>query len=98
MSFSVIVREERIIIVNFFIIMKRVPRARGRIIQLDCSVKFHFFSPQFIDGKPTTNKMAVISYGEHTHPPPPPNKIPQLIKDEIVRAVKAYEVAEATAR
>jgi hypothetical protein len=42
--------------------------------------------------------MAVISYGEHTHPPPPPNKIPQLIKDEIVRAVKAYGVAEATAR
>jgi hypothetical protein len=29
MLFSVIVREERIIIVNFFIIMKRVPLVRG---------------------------------------------------------------------
>lgn len=42
--------------------------------------------------------MAVISYGEHTHPPPPPRKIPQLIKDELIRAVKIYGVAEATAR
>jgi len=42
--------------------------------------------------------MAILSYGEHTHPPPPPRKIPETVKNELLRVVKAYGAAEATAR
>jgi len=74
-------------------------RKRGQIVQMTCEVKFHFFSPIFNnDGQPSTNHMAILSYGEHTHPPPPPRKIPANVKDELIRVVKAFGAAEATAR
>ena len=74
-------------------------RKKGNILQLPCEVKFHFFTPIFNkDGKPSVNQMAVISYGEHSHPPPPPRKIPSQVKDELLKLVKAFGAAEVTAR
>jgi len=73
-------------------------RAQGKLIQLKCDVKYHFFTPLFVNGKASTNKLAIICYGEHTHPPPPPRKIPAAVKDKFVTAVRAFGVGEATAR
>ena len=73
-------------------------REQGKLIQLTCSVKFHFFTPVFVNNKPSTNQMAIVCYGEHTHPPPPPRKIPIDVKDRFLKAVYAFGVAEATAR
>ena len=42
--------------------------------------------------------MAIISYGEHSHPPPPPRKIPALVRDQLIRAIREFGAAEATAR
>src|SRR5271170_7549857 len=74
-------------------------RKKGNILQLPCEVKFHFFTPIFDkDGKSSVNQMAVISYGEHSHPPPPPRKIPRQVKDELIKVIQAFGAAEATAR
>jgi len=71
---------------------------KGKIIQLSCSVKFHFFTPTFIHGIPSTKYMAIISYGVHQHPPPPAHRIPPQIQERLLTAVKAFGVGEATAR
>src|SRR5271170_1852150 len=73
-------------------------RRRGQIIQLPCEVKFHIFTPVFNDGIPSTRQMAIISYGTHTHPPPPPYRIPPQVKERLLKVVKEYGVGEATAR
>ena len=75
-------------------------REKGNIVQMECDVKFYFFTPKFNDdGKPTTKSMAVLSFGEHTHPPPPPRKIPRLVKDELIKIVQRLGGAtELTAR
>lgn len=72
-------------------------RDRGNLIQLQCSVKFHWFLPMFIDGKPTTNQMAIICYGEHQHPPPP-RKIPLQVKEKFIKAVQVFGVHSNTVR
>jgi hypothetical protein len=73
-------------------------REQGKLIQLKCEVKFHFFTPVFTNGQPSTNKMAIVCYGKHTHPPPPPRKIPGDVKERFLKAVHAFGVGEATAR
>jgi hypothetical protein len=73
-------------------------RAQGKLTQLQCEVKFHFYTPLFINRKASTNKMAIICYGEHTHPPPPPRKIPAAVKEKFLKAISAFGVGEATAR
>ena len=73
-------------------------RRRGQIVQMTCNVQFHFFLPVFVDGKPNISQMAILSYGEHTHPPPPPHKIPQNVKTDLIRVIQAYGAPEATAR
>jgi hypothetical protein len=54
-------------------------RQHGNIIKHECDVMFHFFIPRFVDGISTTKYMAIISYGEHCHPPPP-RKILSVVK------------------
>jgi len=71
---------------------------RGQIIQLQCQVKFHFFIPTLVDEAPSTNQMAIISQGIHTHPPPPPHRVPPKVRDRIITLVKEFGVCEATAR
>jgi hypothetical protein len=71
---------------------------RAKIVKLPCSVKLHFFIPQFKNGKPSVNQMAIISYGKHTHPPPPPRKIPPAVRQKFIEIVQAFGVGEATAR
>jgi hypothetical protein len=73
-------------------------RKRGKIIQLECDVKFHIFTPQFKDGVPTTKNMAIVCYGEHTHPPPPPRKIDAKVKQKLINLIQTYGAPEATAR
>src|SRR5947207_12252250 len=72
----------------------------GQIIQLSCQVKFHFYLPNFDeDGKnPSSRFMAILNIGEHTHPPPPPRKIPQKHKQLLLQAIQEFGLAEATAR
>ena len=42
--------------------------------------------------------MVVISYGIHSHPPPPSHRIPHAIMEPLHNAIRAYGVAEATTR
>ena len=73
-------------------------RVKGKIIQLECQVKFYFVVPTFMNGKPSTNKMALISIGEHSHPPPPPRKIPAAVKDSFAKVFREFGLTEVTAR
>src|SRR5271170_7790627 len=69
---------------------------KGNILQLPCEVKFHFFTLIFSkDRKPLVNQMAVISYGKHFHPPPPPRRISPQVKNELIKVIQAFGVAEA---
>jgi hypothetical protein len=73
-------------------------RQRGRIIQLPCSVKFHIFTPVFTNDIPSTQHLVIISYGQHTHPPPPAHRIPLQVRDRLVKAIQKFGTDEATAR
>jgi hypothetical protein len=73
-------------------------RVRGKLIQHECEVKFYFIMPIIKNGKPSTNKMVVISYGEHTHPPPPPRKIPATVKEAYAKVFREFGLSEVTAR
>ena len=72
--------------------------AREKIIQYRCDVKFFFVVPIFINDKSSTNKMAIISYSEHSHPPPPPRKIPATIKTEFIKVFHIFSIFDVTAR
>jgi hypothetical protein len=71
---------------------------KGNIIKHECNVKFHFFLPVFDDGKLSVNAVAIISYGEHTHPPPPPRKVLPSVKTKLLEMIKSHDCADATAR
>ena len=42
--------------------------------------------------------MALLSFGEHTHPPPPPRKIPEKIKKELTKVFVEFSLADVTVR
>ena len=42
--------------------------------------------------------MALISYGQHSHPPPPPRKIPATVKEAFTKVFQNFGLAEVTAR
>jgi hypothetical protein len=66
---------------------------------MKCSVKFRVFLPVFNkDGEPSATSMAIICEGEHSHPPPPPRKLPPTARQECIDAIKAFDLSEATAR
>lgn len=75
-------------------------REKGNIVQMKCGVKFYFFWPTFDETTevPSTNHIAIISYGEHTHPPPPPRKIPSNVKDKLIQIIREFGATEITAR
>jgi hypothetical protein len=71
---------------------------RGNIISMKCSVKFRVFLPVFNDdGEPSATSMAIICEGEHSHPPPPPRKLPPTARQECINVIKAFDLSEATA-
>lgn len=71
---------------------------RSKIIQLQCHVKFHFFTPVLINDRPSTNHLVIVSYGTHMHPPPPARRVPPQVKERVLKAIQAFGVGEATAR
>ena len=73
-------------------------RQKGMIEQLSCDVMIHVYQPRYIDGKPSTNSMAIVCFGEHQHPPPPTRRIPPEIRRELIKVIQAYGTSEATAR
>jgi hypothetical protein len=75
-----------------------IQHRRGDIVQLSCDVKLHCFTPIFEDGVPSARSMAIISYGQHNHPPPPPARIPPDVKERVLTAIHAYGIGEATTR
>jgi hypothetical protein len=77
---------------------KNGERVRGTIKSFPCEVKFYFFMPKFIHGQPSTTKMAIISVGEHRHPPPPPIKIPVNVRSEFSRMFRKFGLTDLTAR
>jgi len=42
--------------------------------------------------------MALISFGEHTHPPPPPRKIPDKVKKQLTKIFTEFNLTDVTAR
>jgi len=72
---------------------------KGDMVQLTCDVDFHVFIPKYDDnGMPSSNMMAIICFGEHTHPPPPQRRCPPDVKDALIRLIQAFRPSEATAR
>jgi hypothetical protein len=65
---------------------------------MGCKCVMHVFIPKITNGKPTSKYMAIVCFGEHSHPPPPPTKIPSDIKEQLLLVIKAFGVAECTAR
>ena len=65
---------------------------------MDCKCVMHVFIPKITNGKPISKYMAIICFGEHSHPPPPPIKIPSDIKEQLLRVIKTFGNDEATAR
>ena len=64
-------------------IMKSNKKKQGSIIQLTCDVTFHYFFPQIQNGKASSDYLAVVCYGEHQHPTPPPIRISAAVKTEL---------------
>lgn len=73
-------------------------RARGKIIQHVCDVKLYFIVPTFENGVPSTNKMALVCIGKHTHPPPPARKIPAKVKVRFIKVFHQFGLTDVTAR
>ena len=71
---------------------------RGTIQSLLCEVKFHVFTLKFDHGQPSTTKMAIISVGEHYHPPPPSIKIANNVQSEFTRLFQKFSLTDLTAR
>ena len=65
---------------------------------MNAKSNFIFFLPVFANNKPSTNSMVIISYGKHTHPPPPPRKVPSAVQERLLKAVKGFGLIDATAR
>lgn len=65
---------------------------------MPCGVKFHIYKPTLDSAnKATVPYIAVVSVGIHTHPPPPPSKIPEDVRQVVLSAIKAHGVNSITA-
>ena len=65
---------------------------------MNCQVKFYFYTPTFKNNSPSMNKMTLISFGEHSHPPPPPRKISEQVKKRFSKIFIQFGLADVTAR
>lgn len=57
---------------------------QGKLVHQDCDVKFHWLIPQDLKNCPY---LVFISYGTHTHPPPPPDKLPKDIVNDLTKLI-----------
>lgn len=71
----------------------------GRLRQMACEVKYHIYKPtlELYTNKPSVPYFAVVSVGVHTHPAPPPAKIPINVRDKLIDAIKTFGASTATA-
>lgn len=82
----------------FFHIMTDGTRHKGNLVRIDCPVKYYFYTPVVKRNGPITNHLAILSYGEHNHPPPPMRRIVPALRGRIISAITKFGLAEATAR
>jgi hypothetical protein len=74
---------------------------KGEMQKMPCKVKFHFFLPIYDStGEPSTPHIAIVCVGNHTHPPPPPRKVPEATKLKIFSLIRSAfpNTSEVTAR
>ncbi|KAJ5111672.1 hypothetical protein NUU61_001571 [Penicillium alfredii] len=70
------------------------PQAQGNFEVLPCKVQFCTYIPLDLVRTPY-----IIWYSrgeEHTHPPPPPDKAPQTILDDVLALIKRMQAPEMT--
>lgn len=60
------------------------PQGQGKLVHHGCDVKFHWLIPQDLKQCPY---LVFISYGTHTHPPPPPEKLPKDIVNDLWKLI-----------
>ena len=73
-------------------------RRKGNLIHINCPVKYYFYTPLVKRNSPLTHHLAILSYGEHNHPPPPMRRIAPVLRGKIISAITKFGLAEATAR
>ena len=69
------------------------PQGQGNLISKACEVEFHMIVPENICNTPY---FLVTSCGIHTHPPPPPNKAPKKVVEEIIQLIQRIRGPELT--
>jgi hypothetical protein len=58
---------------------------RGIIVEKLCHVRFYKFIPRNLEEYPF---IALVCIGVHNHPPPPPERMPNNIKDTLQIMIK----------
>jgi hypothetical protein len=58
---------------------------RGKIKEKPCEVRFTLLTPYNLQQCPC---IVIICRGMHNHPPPPPERIPNAIKDDLQNIIK----------
>ena len=58
---------------------------RGVIVEKLCNVKFYRFIPHNLEDYPF---VALVCVGIHNHPPPPPERTPNDVKDTLQTMIK----------
>ena len=61
------------------------PQGPGKLVHIDCEVIFHVFVPNDLEETPYIH---FTSHGTHSHAPPPPNKPPMQILNEVLELVR----------
>lgn len=69
------------------------PQNSGEIEHMPCEVVFHIMIPDDLESCPY---VLFTSHGVHTHPPPPPNKPPKSIMEDIVELVRRIHNPDMT--
>lgn len=69
------------------------PQGAGKMQKMTCNVRFRIYIPEDLEACPYA---IFLSTGIHTHPPPPPNKPPQLIMDEILDLIRRMQNPDLT--
>ena len=67
----------------------------GSIIHKECQVKFYCITPVDLEKCPY---IVIISKGIHTHPPPPPVKIPINLVEDLQSIIIGEDLLNLTAR